>query len=306
MENTRTKRRFTKKTKDNLFVVGMLALPLAGFIVFYLFVNFNSILLAFQTKENGAVKWGFGNFKKVVADFSASGSSAGVLFVALKNTFRYFFSGLLITLPLSFALCYFLYKRIAGYKFFRVVFYLPHIIAASVYTALFRYFIAVNGPLAEIVNAFGWGKIPPVFTMSKYATSTILFYCVFTGLGGNLILFSGAMSNIDESLVEAAKIDGAGMWTEMAKIVIPLIWPTLSTVLIFQFTGIFSASGPILLFVPGGEFDTYTLSYWIFRQIQYYGETNYPSAVGLLMTAVGAPIALLMRRVFTKLFADGE
>ena len=100
MENTRTKRRFTKKTKDNLFVVGMLALPLAGFIVFYLFVNFNSILLAFQTKENGAVKWGFGNFKKVVADFSASGSSAGVLFVALKNTFRYFFSGLLITLSI--------------------------------------------------------------------------------------------------------------------------------------------------------------------------------------------------------------
>ncbi len=293
---------FSKKAKDRAFIIAMLALPILNFFVFYLYVNFDSILLAFQVPRGDEMKWSLQNFNMLFDEF---GSSSSELSTALLNTMKYFFSGLLITLPISFCLCYFLYKKIRWYKGFRVIFYLPNIISASVLAVLFRYMIAVNGPVSELMQTVGMKPIEPVFNMSKYATNTIVLYTIFFGLGGNLILFSGAMSNIDESVVEAAKIDGAGMWTEMLKIVIPLIWPTLSTVLIFNFIGVFSASGPILLFTKGA-FNTYTISYWIYDKVAFGNQLNYPSAVGLFFTLIGAPIALFMRWLLTKPFDTGE
>lgn len=290
----------TKKRADNLFVFGMLLLPFINFIVFYLYVNFDSFLMAFQVPIGNEFKWGFENFKTMFIEFS---SSSGALTIALKNTFIYFFSGLFITLPLSFFLCYFLYKKVFGYKAYRVIFYLPSIISASVLVALFKYFIATNGLLDHWLVQLGFGDLPPVFESKKLATSVINFYTIFFGLGGNLVLFSGAMNNIDSGIIEAAKIDGAGMLTEMFKIVIPLMWPTLSTVMIFQFIGIFNASGPILLFnEDAGLADTWTINYWIYSQVRAGQSLNYPSAVGMFFTVIGAPIALFMRWLLTRFF----
>ena len=297
---------FSKKVKDRAFICAMLALPVIGFLVFYLYVNFDSLLLSFQVQEGNEIHWGIDNFVTLISDFSSSSTSKDLI-NALSNTLKYFFSGLLITVPASLAFCFFLYKKIKGYKIFRVLFYLPSIISASVLVALFRYFIAVNGPVAELIENFSLGKLPPLLTMKTKATDTIIFYTVFFGVGGNLILFSGAMSHIEESIVEAAKIDGAGMWTEMIKIVIPLIWPTLSTVLLFQFVGLFNSSGPILLFTPQAEnFDTYTISYWIYRQVEYNKSLYYPSAVGLFFTCIGVPIALFMKWLLTRFFDNGD
>ena len=281
----------SRKTKDKIFIVGMLFLPIAQFAVFYLYVNFQSILMAFQVPDSvKSFVWSFENFKTMFTEFSLSGS---VMTSALKNTMLFFGTSLIVTFPLSFLLCYFLYKKIVGYKIFRVIFFLPNIISASVIAILFKYLIAGNGPVSVLYGLFG-NEIPAFLSSSKYAIWTILFYTVFFGLGGNLILFSGAMSHIDKSIIEAGKIDGAGMGTEMIKIIIPLMWPTMSTVLIFNFIGIFNASGPILLFTKG-DFDTFTISYWIYDRVAFNGQLNYPAAVGLFFTAIGAPIAIFMR-----------
>lgn len=289
---------FTKKRADNLFVFGMLLLPFINFIVFYLYVNFDSFLMAFQVPIGDEIRWGLENFETMFKEFSFSG---GVLSLALKNTFIYFFSGLLITLPLSFFLCYFLYKKVFGYKVFRVIFYLPSIISASVLVVLFKYFISVEGPLDRWMVDLGFGQLPELIKNAKTSTTVINFYNIFFGLGGNLVLFSGAMSNIDSSVTEAAKIDGAGMITEMFRIVIPLMWPTLSTVLIFQFIGVFNASGPILLFTTG-QYETTTISYWIYDKVKFGATLHYPSAVGMFFTFIGAPIALVMRWLLTKFY----
>ena len=298
MRNTKIMKFSEKKLKSTLFIIGMLFFPILNFFVFYVYVNFNSILMAFQVNVGNATKWGLDNFSTMFTEFSLSG---GVLGIALKNTFFYFFTSLLITLPLSFFLSYFLYKKIAFYRVFRVIFYLPNIISASVLVALFKYFIGTNGPVAYIGEKLGLGTLPPLLMMSETATKVIVFYCIFFGLGANLILFSGAMSNIDSGIVEAGKIDGAGIFTEMFRLVVPLIWPTLSTIIIFQFIGIFNASGPILLF-GGGQYDTWTISYWIYDKVTFGNTLNYPAAVGLFFSAVGAPIALLARWALTRFY----
>lgn len=283
--------KLNKKTRDRIFIGGMLFLPICSFLVFYVYVNLNSILIAFQIPASSETyTWGIDHFLTMIKEFSLSGS---VLAGALKNTMWFFFSGILITFPLSFALCYFIYKKIAGYHFFRIVFYLPNIISASVIAILFKYMIAGNGPIS-VLYAIAGKEIPKFLSDSAYAMPTLIFYNVFFGLGGNIILFSGAMSNIDSGIIEAAKIDGVGMMTEMVRIIIPLMWPTMSTVLLFQFIGIFNASGPILLLTRGG-YDTYTLSYWIYDRVAFSSDLNYPAAVGLFFTAIGAPLAMFFR-----------
>lgn len=114
-----------------------------------------------------------------------------------------------------------------------------------------------------------------------------------------MILLSGSMAHIDASIIEAGKLDGVKMRQEIFYLVIPLIWPTLSTMIILAFTGLFGASGPILAFTEG-QAQTTTLSYWIYDQVRITGEYYYPSAVGLIMTLIGTPIALGMRYLLNK------
>lgn len=114
-----------KKMKDTGFILLFLAVPVANFLVFWLYVNFDSILLAFQIPQsNGTIEWGLDNFRRFFSEFSGENP---VMLTALKNTMIFFFSNLFVVLPVSLLLCYFLYKKVAGYKAFRFIFYLPSI-----------------------------------------------------------------------------------------------------------------------------------------------------------------------------------
>lgn len=295
---TQTRQRgMTKKTKDRIFITLMLALPIAQFLVFYVYVNLDSILLAFRMQNSdGTLVWTLANFKQMFTEFGTPGSE---ILGALKNTFIFFAINLLVILPLSFLLCYFLYKRVAGYKAFRAIFYLPNIISASVLVILYKYVIEINGPLAYVVdNLFGI-EIPKFLELTPDALVVIVIYTVFFGLGGNLVLFSGAMNNIDPGVVDAARVDGVNMWQEIRHVVIPMIWPTLSTVILFAFIGIFNASGPILLFTKG-DYNTYTIAYWIYDRVTFSGELYYPAAVGFFFTMIGMPIAMFMWWLMTR------
>ena len=286
-----------KKTwGEILFIIGMLFIPIVHFLVFWLYKNIDSILLAFQTPAlNGGIEWNFENFNTLFKEFSLPDSN---ILRALKNTFIFFFADLFITFPLAILIAYFIYKRVPGFRTFRGIFYLPCIIAATVTATLFEYIIAGNGPVAQILGIQGI-EMPALLANSDYALKTILFYTIFFGLGGNLVLLSGALNQVDKSVLESANIDGANRFQELIYMIIPLMWPTLSTILTFMFVGLFGASGPILLFTQGA-YGTQTLSYWIFHQV-YYGSTYYyPAAVGLFFTLIGAPIALVMRWLLSK------
>lgn len=281
----------SKKLKTYIFIVVMLLIPVSNFLIFWLGVNFNSILMAFQNEKfDGTVYWTMNNFKNFFQEFTLPNSS---IITSVKNTGLFFASNIFIVFPISLVLCYFLYKKIMGYKFFRFVFYLPSIISAVVLAGVFKEIISTDGVVGTLMTKLGKEPVA-YFASSKTAIWAILIYNVTFSFGGNLILLSGAMSHISEDVVEAARLDGVGMVREMVQIVIPLIWPTLTTLLIFQVVGIFSASGPILLFTQGDK-QTSTLAYWIYEQVKFAGQYYYASAVGLVMTAVATPLAMLTR-----------
>ena len=285
------------------FIICMLAVPVAWFIVFYVVVNFNSIILAFRSLDGvsstGApiYKWGFDNFAKF---FEAFALDTDDVQLSLWNTLKYFALNVLCILPLTFFFAYFMYKKIWGHKFFRVLFYMPSILSAVTMTTLYKNILGGYGPVDEFWKWLTGNPIPAFFTSYELGTPIIMVYQVWVGFGVNMILYQGAMGRIPEEVIEAGKLDGISWWRELFQVVTPMVWGTLSTTLILALTGLFNSSGPILL-LTNGAVHTSTINFFIFNQVYRYSEYAYPAAIGLFFTVVSMPIVFGFRALMNKL-----
>ena len=299
---TQAKKTLSKKTKDYIFVALMLAVPVVHFIIFWGVVNFNSILLSFQKldMETGKHVLDFHNYKAIINIFLYEGLSEALVNTLIMSGFQIVF-----LLPWGFFLTYFLYKKIILTPLWRVCLFLPTILPAIFLTVAFKYVIQDSGPIGQLWQALFKQPIPNFFLDKKYAKWAILFYFFWTNFGGQFILFTGAMSRIPEQIFEAAQIDGADMGVEIFKIVFPLCWPTFSMLLVLNIASVFTATGPVLL-LTGGGFDTETISYWIFKQVNYGGSLYVTSAVGIVCTLIIFPIVALVRWLCGKIYADVE
>ena len=100
-------------------------------------------------------------------------------------------------------------------------------------------------------------------------------------------------------MLEAGQIDGCNWIQEFFYIILPSIWPTISTILILSAAGFLGASGPILPFTEG-RYGTMTLAFYNFALVSGTGaKTDYylASAIGLCMTAISFPLAMIVKRV---------
>lgn len=284
----------------------MIIVPVLAFLFFYVYININSFLMAFQRPlydGSGTIKWGFDNFKMF---FSALSGADSEVWLALRNTLIFYCSGIFVRLPLSLIICYFIYKKLMFGKFFRAIIYLPNIITGTIFATLYKYMVGSGGPLFAAWAAMG---VEPIylFSNSDYAMTAMLFFVIYTGLGANFVLFGGAMNTIDPNVLDAGKIDGVGPFRELVSIIIPLIWPTLGTIILTSSIGIFGADGPLLLFTQG-QYETMTLNFWIFGMTTGIGSATdyeYASAVGLIFTILGLPIVYIVTKL-TKVLKDAD
>lgn len=284
--------------KKNIFVISMLLIPVAHFIVFWCYVNFNSILMAFQRYNiyEGGSYFTLNNFKALDTYVD--------LKIGFLNTLLTF-GLMLFILQWGFFVTYFLYKNIALSKLWRTFLFIPSILPIVAMTSIFKYIISpVGGPVQEIWQILFGSRIPSFLASKEYARWTILFYIFWTNFGGQFIVFSGAMTRIPKEVIESAHLDGAGMWTELLKLIFPLCWSTFSMLLLLNISGLFMASGPILL-LTGGAQDTMTVSFWIFYNVQAQN-LNEPAALGLICTVILFPIVILSRFLLGKVYADVE
>ena len=272
-----------------VFITVMLALPILHWIIFWFVVNINSILLAFKIPTGD---WSMETMRIVVRQL---GSMDSDLRIAIKNTFIYFTKDVLM-LFFQMIIAYFFYKKIFGYKAFRIIFYLPSIVSGVAIATMYANFITQSGPLGVILSACGVDPVPEFLADSAYATKTILLYTIWLGWGGNMLLFGGAFARIPTELIEAARLDGIGAFKEFIYLIIPLVWTTLSTLLILNMTGLFGASGPILLFTKGA-YRTTTIGYWIFDKVAFVGLSAYNevAAAGLIFSCIGVPVIMFFK-----------
>ena len=304
-----------KKFASNLFVFLILLLPTIGFLIFWVYVHLDSFVLSFRTDSSITIfddpagvfaDFTFDNYVKVFKEFFDPEGSLGK---AALNTLIYFFSGLLISLPISVLFSYFIYKKIRGYKFFRVITYLPTIITSTVLIALFIQMFSIGGPFhyLEIQNGSsgGYGYMPFFLKDNNAAMFALVFYTISFSFGGNIVVLCGAMNSIDKQILEAAELDGCGWVRELFSVILPTIWPTISTMILLSFTGIFGASGPLLAFYPTlkNSVDVNALTTLNFEMYRYVvgnlGRTQdlcFASAIGMVLTLLTVPIVFVVKK----------
>ena len=285
-----------KKLKDTIFVYLLIALPLIEFFTIYVYTNIDSFFLAF--KRNGEFA-GWVNFEMLWNEVRAPGSE---LLIAIRNTFIYFGADLVLFVW-SIFLSYFFYKKIAAYKAFRFILYMPAIISPVVFVSLFQNITNPNGAIESIIKMFNSDfKMPSLLFRSETATWTMVVYVIWMGWTKNMLYLGGSLARIPVEVLESARLDGVGPWTELTKILVPLLLPTLSTLLLLDVVGILSSSGPILLFTKGA-YKTTTISYWMFTLVYATGENAYAkaSAAGMCLTIIMFPVVYTMRWLIGKI-----
>ena len=313
------------------FIFCMLILSIVSWAVFYVYKNISSFVMAFQIYEGFDIvnrvdvyRFGFDNFVKFFDEMAHPAPNDNSFKNALLNTLFLYVAGNVLAIPLEYLTSYYLYKKISGYKFFRTVFYLPNILSTVVMVTIFKSMVSGNNHLFYnfYIGIFGEGPtlVPGtqmqdnthwIFnlltgpTAHWYARWTVLLYLEWVGLPGSYIILTAAMNRIPTSVTESAKLDGVTAWGEFRNIIIPMIWPTIYILILGKITGILSADGPILL-LTGGASNTYTIGFWFYMQIFKSHSFEYPSAIGMIMTAVIAPISIVARKLLDKVYADVE
>ena len=304
MDRPKRKRKREQKSLSSqkraalIFFMTAVAIPIVYFCVFWIGTNLNSFILAFQNKDGFTFEWFRLGFQEI---FNAQSTlRQGVI-----NTLIIFAVSNLFVFPLSILFSFFLYKKIFLHRFFRVVFFLPAIISAVVFVTLFTNIM--NGPVAQLLRiVFRMADDPILIGSYRYSFRSILIYIIWVGLSSNMVIYCGTMSRIPQEVLESARMDGIGFFGELVHIVIPLIWPSLSVILLIAMVGVFNADGPVLLMTQG-RFGTYTLSYWLYeRTTGANSNLNYGAAVGLIFTMVSVPIAIISRFLINRIDTQVE
>ena len=293
------------KLKKNLFVYSLIAYPLILFLIFYVVVNFNSILLAFQTIDGSGKSFaGLNNFKTFLSEMFGEGNLLSYSFI---NSIKMYFINLVVCMPLYEFFSYLLFKKCFLNKTVSFLVMIPSIMSGLVIALIFVNFIGSNGPLTFIMERTGWngGKWLNLLYDEKYAFGTTLFYMIWLSFATSLIVYPTAMRGINPEVLESAKIDGiSNMFQELWYIILPLIYPTLTTFLITGFAAIFSTSGPLLEFYYTDAPDYVSnMGYYFTKMILVDGtEFSYPkyAAGGIILTIIVAPLTILLKWALEK------
>ncbi len=297
-----------KKSKGSIngrgakfFYAAILFFPLLQFLIFYIFVNINSILLSFQQFDMVSGKFTFlgaDNFKAFLNDLV----NDPIIIKATFNSLTLYLVGLLIGLPLNIIFSYFLYKKIPLHGFYRIILFLPQIISSMVISLMFKFF--VERGLPGILNIFNITNANNLITRADTAFKTIIFYTGWSSFGTQIIIFSSAMSRVPQTLIEAGKIDGLTAFKEFWHITLPLIFPTITTFLVVGVAGLFtSQAGLYDFFGSQAPYHTYTYGYFLF--VKVIGDANvvnypYASAAGIIFTMIAAPLTLIAKFLLEK------
>lgn len=287
-----------------IFIWSLLALPILSWLVWYLYTHIFNFIIAFQ--DPGTGDFSLINFETMWRSIFYPTNKFNSLQKGFSNTLSYFIVNNAVIFPLQILLSYFIYKRIFGFKFYRVVFYFPAIISGVAMTQVFKAFIDPNGPLSELLVSWGLGKLPDLLHNQDTVNQTLWVYVIYTGLAGRMLITCGAMSRIPTEILESGRLDGVGAWGEFIHIIIPMISPTLSTYLIMALSGILGSTGPVLLLAKDVEtLGTTTVNYWMFEKVWAggnfgQGQYNLVSATSLTFAFMMMPIVLIGRKIIEK------
>lgn len=261
-------------------------LMLPGLLLFTFFVwapLVQNVILSFSETNGFEAVGGFNNFENYIRVFQDT------MFVnALVNTFKYIMWSIVIGFIVPIVLGLLLSEVVHFKSVFRLGIYFPSIVSGMAVVIMWSYLLDPNpgAVLNQLLTAFGL-PVSDFLSNQELTIPLIVITMTWRGAGGTVLVYLSALQNIDNSQYEAARMDGAGMFSRIWHVTLPHIKQTIKMLFILQIISVFQVFYEPLVMTDGGpngaSVSLLLLSYkYAFRDF----DGGASAAVGVLLAAI--------------------
>ncbi|HPC82344.1 MAG TPA: sugar ABC transporter permease [Thermoanaerobaculaceae bacterium] len=260
-------------------VMGGLALSLTDFDIY-----------ALSDPASARLTW-FDNYARLLAD--------PVFWKALRNTLYFALLGGPLSVAASLAAALLLSSRAVWLKgLFRTVFFAPVVTTLVAVAVVWRSLYHPRFGLAnQVLGWFGLGGIDWLGDPA-WAMPAIIIMAIWKNFGYNMVIFMAGLGAIPESLYEAARIDGAGVWRQFRSITLPMLRPTTLFVSLITMIGYLQLFAEPYVMTRGGPLNaTLSVALLMYEQGFRWWNMGFAAAVAFVLFALILAGTLLQLRL---------
>lgn len=269
----------------------LLVPALAIYAVFALYPMLNVVILSFQ-------KWnGLDPQRQFVglANYSAIFTRDPVFWVAFRNTVIWTLMSLVFPPTVGLLLALSLNQKIFGRNSLRAIFYLPVIIAPIAVATMWKWmYDPFFGLFSQLLTSWGLqGWIQDWLGNQKIALYSVFVAYLWQTVGFSMVLFLAGLQNVSQTLVEAARIDGAGRWAVFKHVTLPALRPTVTIVLVLSIISSLKAFDIVYGLTGGGPAQsTQMLALWAFTQAMQIFDFGRGAAISVVLLLITIAIVI--------------
>jgi multiple sugar transport system permease protein len=210
-----------------------------------------------------------------------------------------------IGIPLAIAAL--LHEHVRGWRFFRSVYFLPTAISWVVIGMVAVQFFALSGLMNKMLAAIGLGSLQTDMLAGQYtALAAVAITFIWSMLGTNIIIFLTGMATLDQTLIEAARVDGLSRWQIFSRVTVPLLKRFIQFSFVITVISAFSALFSLIFVMTNGGpgFGTTTLEFFVYQTAFAQGQFGTGALYGMILFVIMIIVGLVQLRLIRS--EDGE
>jgi ABC-type sugar transport system permease subunit len=282
-----------KNKPDKSWLLAYLYLSPALLVILAVFVYpvIDLVYRSLTQVSNGVIQWtGLQAYQAALTD--------PVFWISLSNNLRLMLAvPILVALSLIFSSL--IFERIRGWRIYRMIAFIPYVLAIPVVGIVFSYILQLNGVLNTSLRWLGLSAITMDWLgTTRTAIWAIMLVVVWKELGFGILLFLARMSSISEDLFDAAKLDGANWFTMLWNVAIPQMATVIEFYVIVNIITMLSwLFSYILVMTKGGPgTSTWVMEYFIYQKAFPYSQMQIASAGAILLLVFASIFMFLQAR----------
>lgn len=289
-----------KRLADNWQLYAMLAVPVVLTII-YKYIPMYGIQIAFRDYKASK---GFTGSEWVGFEWFLRFFSAPTFWRMIKNTILLSLYSLLWGFPIPVILALMM-NQLRFHRFKRItqtVLYAPHFISTMVICGMIRIFLSPSGGLINLIA----GTSIDFLTESSAFRTIYIASGIWQDAGWGIIVYMATLANVDTSLYEAAKVDGASLFQRIIHIDIPELAPIMVLNLIMSAGGLMNVGFEKvwLLQTNLNKAASDVIAVYVYQQGIEHAKYSYSTAVGLFNTVINIILLLIVNKLAGKISED--
>ena len=267
-----------------------------GFLVFTFIPVLFSLFLSFSHWD-GFTEIEFAGLDNFISIFKDR-----VFTSAIWKTAYFSFFTVVLSMAASLGLALLLNQKIKARGFFRCALFFPYVASVVAISVVWNAMLQPDyGPLNELLKFIGISDPPGWLASTSWVIPGLIIVNVWRNMGYFMIIYLAGLQSIDQSLYEAAEIDGAKGWTLFRKITWPLLSPSTFFVVMMLIINSFKVFDLVWLMTQGGPGTASTmLSQYIYNQAFISWDYGKTSAAAMILFVIVGALTLFQFRIEKK------